>query len=174
MPDWLTTMPSWVPVGISALALIVSTSRFLVSWRMSRRTIDAQRVTAWIELISTGSSERFLATVTVKNPSHLDIKVAKLGIDLPDFRLGDLDEASVDDGMGNRVLPKGIKVKSHYAAMPLELAVHAGETDKRQFLIYQPTRSQKKQAQVRVMYWTMEPKRTWRILPVTVRTRPDL
>lgn len=141
---------------------------------MSRRTIDAQRVTAWIELAATGSSEWLLAAVSVKNPSHLDIKVQKLGISLPDFRLGDLDEASVDDGLGNRVLPKEINVKNHYAAMSFVLPVGAGETNKGKFLIYQPARSRKRQAQVQVMYWTMEPKPKWRILPITVRTRPDL
>lgn len=167
-------MPSWISVVIAALALLVSCASLFVSWRMSRRTIDAERVTAWIELNATGSAEWLLATISVKNPSHLDIKVEKLGVNLPDFRLGDLDEASVDDGLGSLVLPKEIALKNHYTAMPFKLAVGAGETSKGEFLIYQPARSLMRQARVSVMYWTMEPKPKWRILPVTVRTRPDM
>lgn len=173
MPAWITAMPSWITPLISALALAVSLSSFFVSWRMSRRTINAERVTAWIELAATGSSEWLLATVSVKNPSHLDIKVEKLSIGLPDFRLGDLGQASVDDGMGGRILPKEITVKDHHTAMPFELAVGAGETSMGRFLIYQPARSRKRYAKVAVMYWTMEPKPRWRILPITVRTRLD-
>lgn len=171
MLDWIAGMSNLVSVIISALALVVSLSSFFISWRMARRTIDAQKVTAWIDL---GSDEWFVANLSVKNQSHVDIKVQKLGIDLPDFRLGNLDEASVDDGLGNRVLPKAIAVKSHYAAMPLPLDVGAGETSKAQFLIYQPARSRKRKARVSVMYWTMEPKQKWRILPIIVKTRSDL
>lgn len=140
---------------------------------MSRRTIDAERVTAWIELSGISSSEWLLATVTVKNPSHVDIKVEKLSISLPDFRLGDLSEVTVDDGAGNRVLPKDISVKSHYTAMSFDLAVGSGKTNKGQVLIYQPARSRKKFAKLNVMYWTMEPNKKWRILPIAVKTRPD-
>lgn len=174
MSEWISAMPSWITALIAFLALVVSLSSFFVSWRMSRRTINAESVTAWIELHSTENTEWYLATLTVKNPSHCDIRVQKLGIDLPDFRLGDLDEASVDDGLGNRILPKVFAVKNHYAAMSFALVVGAGETSKGKILIYQPARSRKRHARVSVMYWTMEPKPKWRILPVTVRTRPDL
>lgn len=169
--DVVTSMPAWVSALISALALLVSSCSLFVSWRMSRRTIEAERVNAWIELAATSSSEWLLASVSVKNPSHLDIKVQKLSIDLPDFRLGDLSEAIVDDRMEKRILPK--EIQNRYTAMPFEMAVGAGETSNGKCLIYQPASSHRRATKVSVMYWTMEPRPKWRILRINVRTRPD-
>jgi hypothetical protein len=56
--------------------------------------------------------------------------------------------------------------------MPLPLAIGAGETGKSNFLIYQPAHSRRRSTKVNVMYWTLEPKQKWRILPVRIETRP--
>jgi hypothetical protein len=171
MAEWMTGMPSWISAFISALALAVSSCSLLISWRVARRTIDAEKITAWIELGASGNPQWLVATLSVKNPSPIDIKVQKVSIDLPDFRLGDIVEASVDDGMGNRILPKDFTVKDNCIGMPLPMDVGAGETSKSKFLIFQPAHSQRRSTKVNVMYWTMEPKQKWRILPVHVETR---
>jgi len=178
MSDWIGNIISALALGVSGLSLYVSGWSLHVSRHTAQRAIDAEKVTAWIELQATGSSEWLLATLSVKNPSRNDIKIQKISIGIPDFRLADLEDASVDDGKGNRVLPKNIEVKNHSIGMPLSkhgnVAVPSGETIQAKFLIYQPAHSQKRKTKVNVMYWTMEPVQQWRILPVTVQTRSDL
>ena len=170
--DWITGVPGWIGPLIAALALAVSGCSLFISWRMAHHTIAAERVTAWIELGLTGNPEWLVATLSVKNPSPNDIKVQKISIGLPDFRLGDIVEASIDNGKGNRILPKEFTVKNHSIGMPLPLAIGAGETGKSNFLIYQPAHSRRRSTKVNVMYWTLEPKQKWRILPVRIETRP--
>ena len=83
MSDWIGNIISGIALGVSGLSLFISI-------RTAQRAINAAKVTAWIDpLQRTGSSEWLLATLNVKNPSHTDIKVEKVGIDLPDFRVGD-------------------------------------------------------------------------------------
>jgi hypothetical protein len=166
-------MSNEMSVIISALALVVSLASLLITWRMSRRTINAQKVTAWIELESR-TGEWFLANLSVKNQSHLDIKIQKVAIGLPDFRLADLNEALVQSGSGELHLPTQITIKNFYSAMPLLLDVGAGETGKAKFLVHQPAHSRRRATRVSVMYWTMEPSQKWRILQVSVKTRADL
>jgi hypothetical protein len=63
---------------------------------------------------------------------------------------------------------------AHHLAMPFKFTVAAGETLQGDFLLHQPAHSRRKSAKVSVMYWTLEPKRRWRILPVIVKTRADM
>jgi hypothetical protein len=167
-------MSNWIGNVISALALGASGYSLFIAKRTAQRAIDAEKITAWIELNATGDPRWFCATVTVKNPSPVGIKVQKISIDPPDFRLGDIDAASVDDGMGNRILPKDFTVKEHCLAMPLRMSIGASETDNATFLIYQPAHSQRRSTKLKLMYWTMEPEQKWRILPVTVNRRSNL
>jgi len=178
MSDWIGNIISALALGVSGLSLYVSGRSLHISRRTAQRAIDAEEVTAWIELQATGSSEWRLANLGVKNPSRNDIKIQKISIDIPDFRLTYLEDACVDDGKGNQVLPKNIEVNTHSIGMPLSklgnVAVPSGETTQAKFLIYQPAHSQRRQTKVNVMYWTMEPVRQWRTVRVTVQTRSDI
>jgi hypothetical protein len=178
---WL--LMNWVALSgvvgniLAGLALVISLRSLYVSRRTERRAIDAEAVTAWIELFSTGSADWFLAKLNVKNPSRNDIKVKKITIDIPDFRLADYDHALVDDGLGNRILPKQIVVKDHCIGMPLssrgDLLVQSGETGNGQFLIHHPAYSQRRSTKVNVHYQTMEPVPQWRSITVFLKIRPD-
>ena len=166
-------LPDWTSTALSFAALIVSGLSFYVSWRNYRRLANAERVTAWIELKRHGT-EWSLATLSVKNPSSVGIKVSKIVIDIPDFRVAGIDEASIEDGYGNITLPSKITLESPVTGLQLPdpgTMVASGETKAIRFLIFQPSHNRKRSTNVRVMYWTMEPKPKWRILPVTVTMR---
>ena len=170
MIDW-TTFP--VRDGLTALALLVASVSLYISWSTARSAKAEKAVNAWITL-ARSSSEWWLATLNVKNGSHLDIEIEKLGVDLPDYRLGELSQAkqiTAPDGT-----PAGFDMAGvdHCLAMAFKSTVTAGETLQRKFFLYQPAHSRRKSVKVSVMYWTLEPKRRWRILPVGVRTRSDL
>jgi hypothetical protein len=112
--------------------------------------------------------------LNVRNGSHLGIEIEKLSVDLPDFRLGDLSQAkqiSAPDGTVTGMIDMG--GVAHHLAMPFKCTVAAGETLQRNFLLYQPAHSRRKSTKVSVRYWTLEPKRRWRGLPVMVKTRSD-
>ncbi|MCK1636497.1 hypothetical protein IVA95_02550 [Bradyrhizobium sp. 157] len=170
MIDW-TTLP--VRDGLAALALIVSSLSLYISWNTARRAKAEKAVNAWIT-ITRPDPEWWLATLNLKNGSHLGIEIEKLGVDLPDYRLGDLSQAkqiTAPDGKPTGIDMAGV---DHCLAMPFKFSVAAGETLQRNFLLHQPAHSRRKSAEVSVMYWTLEPKRRWRILPVMVQTRSDL
>jgi hypothetical protein len=156
---------------VSGLALCVSLASFYVSWRTAQKS----NVNAWIELAALEDREWHLATLTVKNPSHLDIAVKKVDISLPDFRLGDLNEALVTSPSGERSLPKTIGITPQSLVLSFnDFTVAADAKTVKQFLVYQPSHNRKKTAVVRVMYATREPKPKWVILPVKIRTRSDI
>jgi hypothetical protein len=169
MIDW-TTFP--IRDGLTGLALIVSSLSLYISWSTARRAKAEKAVNAWITLTRPGT-EWWLATLNVKNGSHLGIEIEKLAVDLPDYRLGDLAQAkqiTAPDGT-----PPGIDMAGvdHCLAMPFKFTVAAGETLQREFLLHQPAHSSRKSTKVSVMYWTLEPKRRWRILPVIVQTEAN-
>jgi hypothetical protein len=170
MIDW-TTFP--VRDGLTALALVVASVSLYISWSSTRRAKAEKAVNAWITLARSGA-EWWLATLNVKNGSHLDIDIEKLAVDLPDYRLGDLSQAKQITAPDST--PTGIDMGGvdHCLAMSFKFTVAAGETLQRQFLLHQPAHSPRKSTKVKVMYWTLEPKRRWRILPVMVKTRSDL
>lgn len=170
MMDW-TTFP--VRDGLTALALVVASLSLLISWRTSQRAKAEKAVNVWID-VQRAQPEWWVATLNVENNSHLGIEVEKLTADLPDYRLGDLSKAKLivaADGT-----PTGLATTDidHHLAMPFKFNVTAGDTQQRKFLLHQPAHSRRKNAKVSVMYWTLEPKRRWRILPVAVKTRSDM
>jgi len=170
MIDW-TTFP--VRDGLTALALVVASLSLYISWSTARQAKAEKAVNAWITL-TRPSTEWWLATLNVKNGSHLGIEIEKLGVDLPDYRLGSIWQTkpiTAPDGS-----PSGLDLAAvdHCLAMPFKCTVAAGETMQQNFLLHQPAHSQRKSAKVSVMYWTLEPKRRWRILPVVAQTRSDM
>lgn len=159
--------------SISALALLVSAISLFISYRTSQRTKAEKAVNAWIEL-TRSTSEWWLATLTVRNNSHIDIAIEKLGVEPPDFLIGDLGKAQMRSAPdGSEKTEVNLGSDAQYLAGPFKLSVPAGETREGKFMLYQPTYSQRKGTKVRVMYWTLEPKRRWCILSVAVRTRGD-
>lgn len=165
-----TTFP--VRDGLTALALVIASLSLLISWSTARRTKAEKAVNAWITLARSGA-EWWLATLNVKNGSHLGIEIEKLGVDLPDYRLVDLSQAkqiTALDGTPTAIDMAGV---DYCLAMPFKFTVAAGETLQRNFVLHQPAHSRRKSAKISVMYWTLEPKRRWRILPVIVKTRSD-
>ena len=152
MFDW-TTYP--IRDGLTGLALIIASLSLYISWGIARRTKAEKAVNAWITVARAGT-EWWLATLNVRNGSHLSIDVEKLGVGPSQYHLGDLSQAKqivAADGT-----PTGIDMASvdHCLAMPIKFNVPAGETAERKFLIYQPAHSQRKNGIVSVMYWTLE------------------
>jgi hypothetical protein len=168
--DWVSK--DQVRDSISALALLVSAISLFISYRMSQRTKAEKAVNAWIEL-TPSTSEWWLGTLNVRNHSHIDIAIEKLGVEPPDFLIGDLSKAQVRAAPDGSTTEVKIGPDAQYLAGPFKLSVPAGETRDGKFMLYQPTYSRRKGTKVRVMYWTLEPKRRWCILPVAVRTRGD-
>lgn len=168
MLEWLTAN------AVAVLALIVSASSFAVSWRTAVRARAREAITAYIELSATGEKEYLRAKLHVKNPSPADLRIEKLSIDLPDFRLVDIDSVAVDDGAGNRVLPERIRPTEPAIAMSVVRHVASGETVRVEFLIYQPAHSQRRSTKVNVMYWRLGPTPKWIILPIRIVTRTSL
>src|SRR3981081_2371268 len=139
MIDW-TTFP--VRDGLTALALVVAILSLCTSWSTARRAKAEKTVNAWITLTRPGT-EWWLATLNVKNGSHLGIEIEKLGVDLPDYRLRDLSQAkhvTVPDGTPTGIDMAGV---DHCLAMPFKFTVAAGETLQRNFLLHQPAHSQR-------------------------------
>jgi len=169
MIDW-TTFP--VRDGLTALALVVASLSLYVSWSTARRAKAEKAVNAWITLTRPGT-EWWLATLNVKNGSHLGIEIESLSVGLPDYRLGLLSQAKqiVTDFKITGIDMAGV---DHHLAMPFKLTVNAGETLQGQFLLHQPAHSRSTSTKVNVMYWTLEPKRRWRSLSVKVHTRSTL
>jgi hypothetical protein len=170
MIDW-TAFP--IRDGLTGLALIVSSLSLLISWRTSQQAKAEKSVNAWITLTRHGT-EWWLATLNVKNGSHLGIETESLSVDLPDYRLGILLQAKqivTDFRMTGILDMAGV---DHHLAMPFKLTVNAGETLQGQFLLHQPAHSRRKSTKISVMYWTLEPRRRLRALPVRVQTRSDL
>jgi hypothetical protein len=170
MIDW-TTFP--IRDGLTALALVVASFSLYISWSTARRAKAEKAVNAWITHTRAGA-EWWLATLNVKNGSHLGIEIEKVAVDPPDYRLGSLWQTkpiTAPDGTASGLDTAAVE---HCLAMPFKCTVAAGETMQHNFLLHQPAHSLRKSAKVSVMYWTLEPKRRWRILPVMVQTRSDL
>jgi hypothetical protein len=159
--------------SISALALLVSGISLLISYRMSQRTKAEKALNAWIEL-TRSTSEWWLGTLYVRNNSHIDIAIEKLGVEPPDFLIGDLTKAQIRDAPdGSGKTEVNLAADAQYLAGPFKLSVPAGETKDGKFMLYQAVYSRRKGTKVRVMYWTLEPRKRWCILPVAVKTRGD-
>jgi hypothetical protein len=170
MIDW-TTFP--IRDGLTALALLVASLSLYISWSTARSAKAEKAVNAWIG-VENLHPEWWLATLNAENNSHLGIEIEKLSVDLPDYRLGDFSDAKWIVTPAGKITGLDTTTLEHHLAMPLKFVVASGETLQRKFLLYQPAHSQRKSTKVSVMYWTLEPKRQWRILPVIVKTRSDL
>jgi len=172
----MPAFPEWTTSSVIALAaLIVASFSLFVSWLNYHRLSLSDRVTAWIDLKRHGTSEYYLATLSMKNPSNIAIKLTKLAIDIPDFRVANIDATSIQDEYGNIVLPSKITLESPVTGLflPEPIVISTGETKTFKFLIFQPAHNRQRSTGIRVMYWTMEPKQKWRILPLRVTTRPN-
>jgi hypothetical protein len=166
MIDW-TAFP--IRDGLTGLALIVSSLSLHISRGTARRAKAEKSVNVWID-IQPAQSGWWVATLNVENNSHLGIEIEKLGVDLPDYRLGDVSKAKLivaPDGTPTGLVTTAI---DHHLAMPFRFNVTAGDKQQRKFLLHQPAHCRRKSAKVSVMYWMLEPKRRWRILPVMVQT----
>jgi hypothetical protein len=161
---------------VSILALAVSLASAVFSGLAYRRAGAAKRVVAWLELSRTTRSEWLLATMHVKNPSLLQIKLVKLIIEVtPDFKMGDYYASLIDDGLGNRILPKDFEVKDHYISMPCgNVVVPINETASFRFLIYQASFSRKSKVRVGVMFETMEAKPRFKIIQTSAQIRSEI
>ncbi|MDN4982379.1 hypothetical protein QY049_03965 [Bradyrhizobium sp. WYCCWR 13022] len=170
-------MNDFFPVAallVSGLALIVSALSLFLNYRTAQRAKAEKAINAWIVLSHRLDNEWWLAKLSVKNNSHLDIAIEKIAVAPPDFLLGDYSKIKLV--VGRDEIPTGfiaLKDFDRYLAMPLSVLVSAGDTTEAKFLLHQPSYSRRKGTKVRVMYWTQEPKRKWCILPVAVLTRSD-
>src|SRR2546423_1022864 len=125
MIDW-TTFP--VRDGLTALALLVGGAGFVLSLLNYLRDRAEKSVNAWITLRERVAAEWWICTLNVKNNSHLDIEIAKLGSYPPDFHLGDMSQAPwITDNMGNPTTMDLTKV-DHHLGMTFKHSVKTGET----------------------------------------------
>jgi len=169
MIDW-TTFP--VRDGLTGLALVVASLSLYVSWTTARRARAEKSVNAWITLARSGT-EWWLATLNVRNGSHLSIEIEQLTVDLPDYRLGDLAQAKQIQSPSGEPTGIDLSANDHYLSMPLKFTVAAGETVQRSFLLHQPAHSRRRGTKISVAYYTLEPSRRRRMLPIRVKTRAD-
>jgi len=174
------TVPlDWMAPIVSILALAVSLASAVFSGLAYRRAGKAERVVAWLELRGTTRPEWMLATMHVKNPSRLEIKLMKFMIEVtPDFKMGDYEASLIDDGLGNRILPKDFVVKDHYVAMPCsskgKIVVPINETASVPFLIYQASFSRKSKVHVGVMFETMDAKPKFVTIQTVAQIRSEI
>jgi hypothetical protein len=169
----------WLAPVVSILALAVSLTSAVISGLAYRRAGAAERVVAWLELSRTTRREWMLATMRVKNPSRIQIKLVKLIIEVtPDFKMADYEASLADDGAGNRILPKEFEVKDHYVAMACssqgKIVVPINDTASVRFLIYQASFSRKSKVHVGVMFETMEAKPRFKIIWTVAQIRSEI
>lgn len=176
----MAALPDWLGSTIAILALAVSTGSLVIAALAYRRAGLAEHVIAWLELTQSSRSDWLIATMQVRNPSRLKIKLVKLMIEVrPDFRLADYEAALVDDGAGKRVLPKDFNVKDQYLAMPCSwsgssIIVPISGTAAYPFLIYHASFSRRAKVHVGLMFETMEPKPKFKIINTVGRIRSDI
>lgn len=169
----------WIAVLVSILALAVSIASAVISWLAYRRAGASERVVGWLELRGTTQPHWMLAIMHVKNPSRLQVKLIKFMIEVaPDFKMGDYDASLVDDGSGNRILPKDFVVKDHCIAMPCsskgDIVLPVNDTVSVPFLIYQASFSRKSKVRVGVMFETMEPEPKFKTIQTVGRIRSEI
>lgn len=169
MIDW-TTYP--IRDGLTGLALVIASLSLFISWSTARRAKAEKAINAWI-VTERLHPEWWLVTLNIKNNSHIGIEINQLSVDLPDYRLGDLSKVKQIVAPDGAITGIDMGSLEHYLAMPFKHGVAASEALQRKFVLYQPAHSRRKKAKVNVMYWTLEPKRRWRDLPVIVKTRSD-
>jgi hypothetical protein len=160
---------------VPILALAISLASVVISSLAYRRAGVAERVVAWLELSPTPRSDWFLATMHVKNPSHLQIKLTRLITEVtPDFKIANYGASLVTSAAGERLLPKDFEVKEYYIAMNCSTVVPSDGTGSVRFLIYQASFSRKSKVRIRLMYQTMEPKPRFKIIEAVARTRSEI
>jgi hypothetical protein len=172
-------VPDWVVPGISGLALAVSITSTIISALAYRRAGASERVRAWLGLQRTSRTDWMLATMHVINASRVQIKLHKFIIEVaPDFKMGDYESVVMDDGSGNRTLPKEFEVKELCIAMPCsskgDIVVPTNGTVDVPFLIYQASFSRKSKVHVGIMYMTMEEKPSFKTIQTVARTRSEI
>ncbi len=170
----MASTTQWVSAWAALGSLFVAAAALAVAVIALRRTIVSERPFASLSLHRV-NGEYFRAFLKINNASRRDLRLEKLTIDIPDFRLSDISEALVDDGSGQRVLAKETDVKQ-YIAMGYpggHTILEAGRATTAEFLVFQAAHSQRKAAEVAVMFHTMEPRPKWRAAKAIARTRPD-
>jgi hypothetical protein len=170
---------AWIAIAVSILALTVSLAGAVISGLAYRRVVAAEQVAAWLEVSGTTRPEWMLATMHVKNPSRLQIKLVKLMIEVtPDFKMGDYEASLATNSLGERFLPKDFEVKEHCIAMPCssqgKIVVPVGGTASVRFLIYQASFSRKSKVQIGLMFETMEATPRFKTIQTTARVRSEI
>src|SRR4051812_34995289 len=121
MIDW-TTFP--VRDGLTALALFVAGLSLWLSWLNYQRDKAEKSVNGWITL--QGADPQWtLATLYVKNNSHLNIQIEKLTCSTP-FRVGDPKQINKIPGDGGTIVAIDYSQLDHHLAMPFGFNVAAG------------------------------------------------
>jgi hypothetical protein len=161
--------------ALSALAIIMSGLSLVISYRTAKRVRAEKAVIAWITL-ARSDMEWWLATLSIKNNSHLDIEVESLHPEHLEIRVGDFTKTKPAQATDSGKLEHQLKMPFKLAVlkMPFKLAVAAGETKEGKFLLYQPAHSRVKKTNVNVWYKTLEAKQRRFCLRIEVQMRSDL
>jgi hypothetical protein len=175
MIDWVSE--DLIRNTLSALAVVVSGLSLVISYRTAKRLRAEKAVVAWITL-ARSDMEWWLATLSIKNNSQLNIEVESLHPEHLEIRVGDFTRAkpvqasALDSGDLDHHLKMPFKLA--VLKMPFKLAVAAGETKDGKFLLYQPAHSRLKKTNVNVWYKTLEARQRRFCLRIEVQTRSDL
>jgi hypothetical protein len=175
MIDWVSE--DSIRNALLALAIIMSGLSLVISYRTAKRVRAEKAVIAWITL-ARSDMEWWLATLSIKNNSHLDIEVESLHPEHLEIRVGDFTKTKPAEApdLDSGKLEDHVKMPFKLAVlkMPFKLAVAAGETKEGKFLLYQPAHSRLKKTNVNVWYKTLEAKQQRFCLRIEVQTRSDL
>jgi hypothetical protein len=173
MIDWVSE--DSIRNALSALAIIMSGLSLVISYRTAKRVRAEKAVLAWITL-ARSDMEWWLATLSMKNNSHLDIEVESLHPEHLEIRVGDFTKTKPAQATDSGKLEHQLKMPFKLAVlkMPFKLAVAAGETKEGKFLLYQPAHSRVKKTNVNVWYKTLEAKQRRFCLRIEVQMRSDL
>jgi hypothetical protein len=173
MIDWVSE--DSIRNALSALAIIMSGLSLVISYRTAKRVRAEKAVLAWITL-ARSDMEWWLATLSIKNNSHLDIEVESLHPEHLEIRVGDFTKTKPAQATDSGKLEHQLKMPFKLAVlkMPFKLAVAAGETKEGKFLLYQPAHSRVKKTNVNVWYKTLEAKQRRFCLRIEVQMRSDL
>ena len=162
---------------LSALAVVVSVLSLVISYRTAKRVRAERAVVAWITL-ARSDMEWWLATLSIKNNSDLNIEVESLHPEHLEIRVGDFTKTkpvqAPDFNSGDPEHHLKMPFKLAVLKMPFKLAVAAGETREGKFLLYQPAHSRLKKTNVNVWYKTLEAKQRRFCLRIEVQTRSEL
>jgi hypothetical protein len=152
---------------ISALALLISSLGFVVSFISYRRVSKLEQPLAWVEIESIGVQDCWRASIHLSNPTRQVLKLTKVSTPIKrvpidarqDFILGDYQEALSECGndLGKLGAVLGGKDRHLSISLPADHeAIQPGATGVFRFLLFRGRLSTARKAKFSIHYVSME------------------